>query len=124
MSSVINIQGCLWQSNYLKQKQLRIRFNFSKTIVSQKIKCSHILVAKQSEALAILDRIKNGEKFGKLAKELSTDTGSAKRDGNLGYFTRGKMVKAFEEVAFKLQVGQVSEPVKSEFGYHVIKRLG
>ncbi len=92
--------------------------------MSQKIKCSHILVAKQSEALAILDRIKNGEKFGKLAKELSTDTGSAKRDGNLGYFTRGKMVKQFEEVAFKLQVGQVSEPVKSEFGYHVIKRLG
>ncbi len=92
--------------------------------MSQKIKCSHILVAKQSEALAILDRIKNGEKFGKLAKELSTDSGSAKRDGNLGYFTKGKMVKQFEEVAFKLQIGQISEPVKSEFGYHIIKRLG
>jgi foldase protein PrsA len=92
--------------------------------MSQKIKCSHILVPKQSEALAILDRIKNGEKFGKLAKELSTDSGSAKRDGNLGYFTKGKMVKQFEEVAFKLQIGQVSEPVKSEFGYHIIKRLG
>jgi len=92
--------------------------------MSQKIKCSHILVVKQSEALAILDRIKNGEKFGKLAKELSIDTGSAKRDGNLGYFTKGKMVKQFEEAAFKLQVGQLSEPVKSEFGYHVIKRLG
>jgi foldase protein PrsA len=89
-----------------------------------KIKCSHILVEKQSQALAILDRIKNGEKFGKLAKDLSTDTGSAKRDGNLGYFTKGKMVKQFEEVAFKLQIGQVSEPVKSEFGYHIIKRLG
>jgi len=74
--------------------------------------------------LVILDRIKNGEKFGKLAKELSIDTGSAKRDGNLGYFTKGKMVKQFEEAAFKLQVGQLSEPVKSEFGYHVIKRLG
>ena len=89
-----------------------------------KIKCSHILVEKQSQALAILDRIKNGEKFGKLAKDLSIDSGSAKRDGNLGYFTKGKMVKQFEEVAFKLQIGQVSEPVKSEFGYHVIKRLG
>ncbi len=89
-----------------------------------KIKCSHILVAKQSEALVILDRIKNGEKFGKLAKELSIDTGSAKRDGNLGYFTKGKMVKQFEEAAFKLQIGQVSEPAKSEFGYHIIKRLG
>jgi foldase protein PrsA len=124
MVNVVVIQRWFVKSNYLKQKQLRIRINFSKSIVSQKIKCSHILVAKQSEALAILDRIKNGEKFGKLAKELSTDTGSAKRDGNLGYFTRGKMVKAFEEVAFKLQVGQISEPVKSEFGYHVIKRLG
>ncbi len=92
--------------------------------MSQKIKCSHILVAKQSEALAILDRIKNGEKFGKLAKELSIDAGSGKRDGNLGYFTKGKMVKQFEEAAFKLQIGQVSEPIKSEFGYHVIKRLG
>ena len=92
--------------------------------MSQKIKCSHILVAKQSEALAILDRIKNGEKFGKLAKELSIDTGSGKRDGNLGYFTKGKMVKQFEEAAFKLQIGQLSEPIKSEFGYHVIKRLG
>ncbi len=92
--------------------------------MSQKIKCSHILVEKQSEALAIVDRIKSGEKFGKLAKELSIDSGSAKRDGNLGYFTKGKMVKQFEEVAFKLQIGQVSEPVKSEFGYHIIKRLG
>jgi len=92
--------------------------------LSAKIKCSHILVAKQSEALTILDRIKNGEKFGKLAKDLSTDTGSAKRDGSLGYFTKGKMVKAFEDAAFKLQVGQVSEPVKTEYGYHIIKRLG
>ncbi|RDJ30936.1 MAG: peptidylprolyl isomerase [Crenarchaeota archaeon] len=89
-----------------------------------KIKCSHILVSKQSEALAILERIKKGEKFGKLAKELSTDTGSAKRDGNLGYFTKGMMVKPFEEAAFKLEIGQVSEPVKSEFGYHIIKRMG
>ena len=83
MVNVVVTQRWFVKSNYLKQKQLRIRINFSKTIVSQKIKCSHILVAKQSEALAILDRIKNGEKFGKLAKELSTDTGSAKRDGNL-----------------------------------------
>ena len=89
-----------------------------------KIKCSHILIKKQSEALAILERLKQGEKFGKLAKEISIDSGSAKRDGSLGYFGRGAMVKPFEEAAFKLQVGQVSEPIKSEFGYHIIKRLG
>ena len=92
--------------------------------MSNKIKCSHILVAKQSESLAIMDRLKNGEKFGKLAKELSIDSGSGKKDGNLGYFTKGMMVKPFEEVAFKLQIGEVSDPIKTEFGYHIIKRLG
>jgi len=89
-----------------------------------KIKCSHILVKKQSEALAIQERLKQGETFGKLAKEIPIDSGSAKRDGSLGYFGRGVMVKPFEEAAFKLQIGQVSEPIKSDFGYHIIKRLG
>lgn len=88
-----------------------------------KIKCSHILVEKQSESLAIVERIKKGEKFGRLAKELSIDSGSAKKDGNLGYFTKGMMVKSFEQVAFKLQIGEISEPVKTEFGYHIIKRF-
>ncbi len=92
--------------------------------MANKIKCSHILVKKQSDALAIQERLKQGEKFGKLAKELSIDPGSAKRDGSLGYFGRGAMVKPFEEVAFKLQIGEVSDLVKSEFGYHIIKRLG
>lgn len=92
--------------------------------MSNKIKCSHILVTKQSEALAILERIKKGEKFGKLAKDLSIDSGSAKKDGNLGYFTKGMMVRSFEEAAFKLEINEVSEPVKSEFGYHLIKRMG
>jgi foldase protein PrsA len=91
--------------------------------LSVKIKCAHILVAKQSESLDIAERLKNGEKFAKLAKELSIDSGSAKKDGNLGYFTRGMMVKPFEEVAFKLQIGEISEPVKTEFGYHIIKRF-
>ena len=88
-----------------------------------KIKCSHILVKKQSEALAIMEKLKSGEKFGKLAKELSIDSGSAKRDGNLGYFGRGAMVKQFEEAAFNLPIGETSEPIKTEFGYHIIKRF-
>ena len=91
--------------------------------MANKIKCSHILVEKQSQAIAILDRIKQGEKFGKLSKELSIDSGSAKRDGNLGYFGRGKMVKEFEAVAFSLEVGKISEPIKTQYGYHIIKRL-
>ena len=92
--------------------------------MSDKIKCSHILVEKHSEAIILLERIQKGEKFGKLAKEFSIDSGSAKRDGNLGYFGRGKMVKEFEKSAFDLQTGQISEPVKTQYGYHIIKRLG
>ena len=91
--------------------------------MANKIKCSHILVEKQSQAIAILDRIKQGEKFGKLAREFSIDSCRAKRDGNLGYFGRGKMVKEFEAVAFKLEVSKISEPVKTQYGYHIIKRL-
>ena len=91
--------------------------------MTNKIKCSHILVKKQSEAIEILDKIKNGEKFGKMARQFSTDSGSAKRDGSLGYFSRGKMVKEFENAAFALQAGQISEPIKTQYGYHIIKRL-
>ena len=64
--------------------------------MADKIKCSHILVNKQSEAIEILDKIKNGEKFGKMARQFSTDSGSAKRDGSLGYFGRGKWSKSLK----------------------------
>ncbi|HEX7256806.1 MAG TPA: peptidylprolyl isomerase [Nitrososphaeraceae archaeon] len=90
---------------------------------SNKIKCLHILLKKQSEALMVLDRLKKGESFSTLAKELSIDKASGKRGGDLGFFRKGMMVKPFEDVAFKLEKGQISEPVKTEFGYHVIKRI-
>ena len=92
------------------------------TILTNKIHCSHILVQKQSDAISIQNKIKKGEKFGKLAKEYSTCP-SGKKDGDLGYFTKGQMVKEFETAAFNLEVGKISEPVKTEFGYHLIKRL-
>ena len=90
---------------------------------SNKIKCLHILLKKQSEALMVLDRLKKGETFSNLAKELSIDKASGKRGGDLGFFRKGMMVKPFEDVAFKLEKGQISEPVKTEFGYHVNKRI-
>ena len=89
--------------------------------MSNKIKCTHILVDKQSEALQLLDEIKKGKKFGSAAREISKCP-SRKKDGSLGYFTKGMMVKEFDQVAFKLQIGEISEPVKTEFGYHIIKR--
>ena len=91
--------------------------------MSNKVKCSHILVEKQSQAIEILEEIKNGKKIGAAAKEISTCP-SSKKEGDLGYFTKGMMVKEFEDVAFNLEVGEVSAPVKTQFGYHIIKRLG
>ena len=94
-------------------------------MANNKIKCSHILVKKQSEAFAILERLKKGESFANLARELSIDKGSAKRGGDLGLFGKGMMVRPFEEAAFKLKKGEMTpEPVKTEFGYHIIKRAG
>jgi parvulin-like peptidyl-prolyl isomerase len=87
-----------------------------------KVHCAHILVKTQSEANAILERLKKGEKFGKIAKEVSLCP-SKKRGGDLGTFGRGKMVKAFEKAAFTLKRGQISPIVKTKFGYHIIKRL-
>jgi peptidyl-prolyl cis-trans isomerase C len=93
--------------------------------MADKIKCSHILVKKQSEALAILERLRKGESFANLAKELSIDKGSGKRGGDLGLFGRGQMVKPFEEAAFRLRKGELTqEPAKTQYGYHIIKRAG
>ncbi|MGA3020824.1 MAG: peptidylprolyl isomerase [Candidatus Micrarchaeales archaeon] len=88
-----------------------------------KIRCSHILVEKLSLAEEILDKIKKGENFSRLAEQHSID-GSRRRGGDLGEFGRGMMVKPFEEAAFKLNVGEASGIVKTQFGYHIIKRTG
>ena len=91
--------------------------------MAQKVKCSHILVEKQSQALQIFEEIKKGKKLGAAAREISTCP-SKKKDGDLGYFTKGQMVKEFEDVAFNLDIGEISAPVKTQFGYHIIKRIG
>jgi peptidyl-prolyl cis-trans isomerase C len=87
-----------------------------------KVHCAHILVKSESEAKAVLERLKKGEKFRNIAKAVSRCP-SGKRGGDLGTFTRGKMVKEFENAAFTLNKGEVSGVVKTQFGYHIIKRL-
>jgi len=87
-----------------------------------KVHCAHILVKTEKEANAILERLKIGEKFAKVAKEVSLCS-SGKSGGDLGTFSRGKMVKEFEKAAFALQKGQISPIVKTKFGYHIIRRL-
>lgn len=87
----------------------------------EEVKASHILVDTEKEAKDILARLKKGEDFSKLAKALSKDKGSATNGGDLGFFTRGRMVPEFEETVFGLKPGEISAPLKTQFGYHVIK---
>lgn len=90
--------------------------------MAEKVRCAHILVEKFTEAQEILQALKNGSDFAKTAEARSID-GSRRRGGDLGWFGRGIMVKPFEQAAFALQKGQISDTVKSQFGYHIIKRL-
>lgn len=86
------------------------------------LRARHILVEGEDEAKKAQARVTTGkEDFAKVAGELSKDPGSGKEGGDLGFFTRERMVPEFSEAAYKLEPGQVSAPVKSQFGWHVIK---
>ncbi|KYQ88459.1 anaphase promoting complex subunit 7 [Tieghemostelium lacteum] len=84
----------------------------------QQVKVRHILCEKQSKVLEALELIKNGKSFSDVAQNYSED--KARQGGSLGYITRESMVGAFSEKAFSQPVGVVSEPFKTQFGYHII----
>ena len=86
----------------------------------EEVRARHILVESEDEAKAILEQLKGGADFATLAKEKSKDPGAAE-GGDLGYFTKDQMVPEFADVAFKMYPGQLSNPVKTQFGWHVIK---
>ena len=131
-------------SDYLKQsraknekelqEKLKPRFAFEKAIKASiteneikdhykpKLKASHILVKDEPSAKEIKEKLNNGEDFATLAKQSSTDPGTKEKGGELPEFGPGTMDAKFEEAAYKLEVGQVSDPVKSSYGYHIIKK--
>jgi peptidyl-prolyl cis-trans isomerase C len=88
----------------------------------EEVRARHILVKTEAEAKDVLAKLKGGADFEKLARELSVDPSAKTNGGDLEYFTKGQMVAEFSEAAFKLNKGQVStEPVKTQFGFHIIK---
>src|SRR5437868_12735040 len=86
----------------------------------QEVHARHILVETEDEAKAIAEELKKGSDFAELAKKKSKDPG-ASDGGDLGFFTKDQMVPEFSTVAFALEPGKISDPVKSQFGWHIIK---
>jgi peptidyl-prolyl cis-trans isomerase C len=91
-----------------------------KVAQTERVRARHILVASEQEAQQVRARIEKGEKFEDLAKQYSLD-GSKEYGGDLGYFTAPEMVPEFSKAAFALKPGEVSQPVKTDFGWHIIK---
>lgn len=94
--------------------------NHKSDFQKETVNASHILVDTLEEAKKVLEELKKGTEFGVLARQKS-NCPSKERGGNLGDFQRGAMVKEFDEAVFKMKPGEISEPVKTQFGYHIIK---
>lgn len=88
---------------------------------AEEIEASHILVEDEDTAKEVKQKLDDGDDFSELAASYSTDDSNKDNGGELGYFGEGEMVEAFEEVAFSMEVDEVSDPVKTDYGYHIIK---
>ncbi|WP_249745486.1 peptidylprolyl isomerase [Mesobacillus boroniphilus] len=105
------------------EEEMKTYFEENKDTFDQKqqVNASHILVEDEATAKKVREELDNGKDFAELAKEYSTDTSNADNGGDLGYFGKGEMAEEFESAAFGMEVNAISEPVKTEFGYHIIK---
>ena len=108
----------------LLRSKLQKAIGDSVPTTAEQVHARHILVDTLDAANQVETRLKNGEDFAALAIELSTDTGSKDQGGDLGWFPRGQMVKEFEDAAFSLPVNQVSDPISTTYGAHIIQVLG
>ncbi|MGF3104636.1 foldase protein PrsA [Rossellomorea sp. DUT-2] len=124
-----NIRSFLMTEKLLKDRisisddQIKEYFEANKDTFAQEeqVQASHILVDDEKTAQEVKKKLDDGGDFAELAKEYSTDTSNAESGGELGFFAKGEMVTEFDEKAFAMKKGEISEPVKTEFGYHIIK---
>lgn len=110
----------LYRANLLQKKMFDL-ITADIAPIQEQVWARHILVATEDEAKAVLDRLNKGEDWNAIAAEVSIDSSNNTTGGDLGWFPRGIMVKEFEDAAFALGIGEISQPVKTDNGYHIIQ---
>ena len=119
----LNIKKLLEPDIKIEEDEMKAYFetNKEKFDVKEQVKASHILVDSEDKAKEVKEKLLAGEDFAELAKDYSIDTGNNQQGGELGFFARGEMVQEFEDAAFSLEIGKISNPIKTKHGYHIIK---
>lgn len=107
----------------ITEEEKKEYFEINKTLFDQQeqVKASHILVDTKEEADEVKVKLNDGADFAEIAKEYSTDASNSGNGGDLGYFGRGQMVAPFEDAVFSMGIGDISEPVQTDYGFHIIK---
>ncbi len=125
MAMNIKIKKLLGPNISISEEEMKEFFENNKEAFGQKeqVKARHILVETEDEAKEVIKKLKAGEDFAKLAKKYSKDESNKDSGGDLGFFGKGEMVKEFEDAAFSLKVNEISEPIKTTYGYHIIEVL-
>ncbi|NLM37604.1 MAG: foldase [Firmicutes bacterium] len=123
ITNTLKIKKLLEPRIKVTEEEMKAFFEENKEDFAQEeqVKARHILVATEKEAKEIKDKLAKGEDFAALAKEYSLDESTKDNGGELGFFNRGDMTPEFEKAAFALPAGEISAPVKTEYGYHLIK---
>ncbi len=122
----IKIEKLMQEDVEITEEEVKAFYEENKANYDQpeQVEVSHILVEDEKTAKDILKKVKDGGNFAELAKEHSTDTASAENGGELGYISKGEMVEEFENAAFALKTDEISDVVKSDYGFHIIKATG
>lgn len=126
VQTYVKIEKLIGPGIEITDEQIQTYFDENKDSLgqSEQVEASHILTATKEEAEEVQAKLAEGGDFAELAKEYSTDTASAENGGELGAFGAGEMAPAFEEAAFAMKVDDISKPVETEFGFHIIKVTG